>query len=176
MATYPASTGRGSLDEFASSVRPRICRMVRRWGVPAEDAEDLVQQALLALVDCWDRVRNPEAWVAGTARKCCLMYWRSHRRRIYEAVDDGVLDWLAEPERPTQERHTLRREIATVASGLPAHYRSVLRMRYGLGYDPREIAHRLGYRPSSIGKVTTRGLAALRGAVREAAPAAVPPG
>jgi DNA-directed RNA polymerase specialized sigma24 family protein len=42
-------------------------------------------------------------------------------------------------------------------------------MRYALGYDAPEIARRLGYRPSSIGKVTTRGLAALRGELTAAA-------
>ncbi|HEY0783586.1 MAG TPA: hypothetical protein VGE98_14095, partial [Thermoanaerobaculia bacterium] len=39
--------------------------------------------------------------------------------------------------------------------------RSLLEMRFQLGYDPAEIAHRLGYRDSSIGKITTRCLAAL---------------
>jgi len=34
-------------------------------------------------------------------------------------------------------------------------------MRYRQGYDPLELAERLGYSPSSISKVTTRCLAAL---------------
>jgi DNA-directed RNA polymerase specialized sigma24 family protein len=39
--------------------------------------------------------------------------------------------------------------------------RSLLQLRFRLGYEPPEVAERLGYRASSIGKITTRCLAAL---------------
>lgn len=149
------------LEEFARAVRPRMRRMVRGLGVPEEDAEDLVQQTLMALVGAWNEVRDPEAWVAGALRKKCLMYWRGRRRRIYDAVDGSVLEWLAEPVGPVQERRVLESDLAAVAGRLPDRYRRLLRLRFGLGYDPPEVARRLGYRTSSIGKVTTRSLAAL---------------
>ena len=28
------------------------------------------------------------------------MYWRTHRRRIYSAVDSTILEWLSEPIAP----------------------------------------------------------------------------
>ena len=149
------------ISEVARRMRPRMRRVVRGLRVPDEDAEDLIQQTLMALVDGWDGVRDPEAWILGAVRKKCLMYWRTRRRRIYEAVDDGLLEWLAEPELPAQERWVLESDLAAMVARLPERYRSVLRLRYGLGYGPREVAHRLGYRVSSIGKVTTRSLAAL---------------
>ena len=152
----------GGLDDFARRARPRMRRMLRGWGVPEEDAEDVVQQTLMGLVACWERVRNPDAWVAGATRKNCLMYWRGRRRRIYDAVDGPVLEWLAAPEGPAQERRALGCDLATVAARLPKRYRAVLRLRFGFGYEPPEIARCLGYRPSSIGKVTSRGLEALR--------------
>lgn len=156
----PAS-GHGGLNQFLRRVRPKLVRRLRGSGIPEQDAEDLIQQTLLALVDRWEGVRNPEAWVVGAMRKNCLMYWRSRRRRIYDAVDGSVLEWLAAPERPAQERRELGRDLEAVASRLPERYRSVIRLRYGLGYDPSEVARRLGYRTSSIAKVTTRCLAAL---------------
>lgn len=172
MEKYGNGLPRTDLDEFARRTRPRMRRMVRGWGIPEEDAEDLVQQTLMALVACWDRVRDPDAWVAGAARKNCLMYWRSRRRRIYDAVDGTVLEWLAQPEGPAQERHALGCDLTMLAARLPDRYRSVLRLRFALGYDPSEVARCLGYRASSIGKVTTRGLAALRdGLTRERRPA-----
>lgn len=152
---------RDELDVFVRDVRPRMCRMVRRQGVPEEDAEDLIQQTLMALVGAWSEVRDPEAWVSGALRKKCLMYWRGRRRRIYDAVDGSVLEWLAAPVGPVQERRTLRSELSGVMTRLPARYRWVLRLRFGLGYDPPEVARRLGYRTSSIGKVTSRSLTAL---------------
>lgn len=152
---------RDELDEFAREVRPRMRRMIRGLGVPDEDAEDLIQQTLMALVAAWSHVRDPEAWVAGALRKKCLMYWRGRRRRIYDAVDGSVLEWLAEPVGPAQERRALESDVTAVMGRLPERYQRVLRLRFGLGYDPAEVARRLGYRTSSIGKVTTRSLAAL---------------
>lgn len=149
------------IGEVARRMRPRMQRVIRSFRVPDEDAEDLVQQTLMALVDCWGEVRDPEAWIIGAVRKKCLMYWRARRRRIYEAVDDSLLEWLAEPELPAQDRWVLESDLAAVLGRLPERYRSVLRLRYGLGYGPREVAGRLGYRVSSIGKVTSRSLAAL---------------
>ena len=55
----------------------------------------------------------------------------------------------------------LESDLAQVMGRLPERYRSLLRLRFGLGYGPREVALRRGYRVSSIGKVTTRSLAAL---------------
>lgn len=168
MSTPGTRTRDSGLDDFARRARPRIQRMVRGWGVPDEDADDLVQQTLMALVGSWSSVRNPDAWLAGATRKTCLMYWRTRRRRIYDAVDGRVLEWLAAPVHPAQERRALGCDLSALAARLPVRYRSVLRLRFALGYHPREIARRLGYRQSSIGKVTSRGLAALRGGFTEA--------
>lgn len=151
----------GELDEVARRMRPRMRRLIRGLRVPDEDAEDLIQQTLMALLACWGEVRDPEAWIVGAVRKKCLMYWRGRRRRIYEAVDDALLEWLAEPESPAQERWVLESDLAQGMGRLPERYRSVLQLRFGLGYGPREVARRLGYQVSSIGKVTTRSLAAL---------------
>ena len=155
------ATPPSGLDPFLRRVRPKLLRLLRGSRIPEQDAEDLIQQTLLALVYRWDTIRNPEAWAVGAVRKNCLMYWRTRRRRIYDAVDGAVLEWLAAPERPAQERRELERDLAAVVSRLPERYRSVIRLRFGLGYDPPEVARRLGYRASSIGKVTTRCLAAL---------------
>ena len=64
----------------------------------------MLQQALLALLYQWERVRDPESWLFGTVKRHCLMYWRTHRRRIYSAVDSTILEWLSEPIAPSQER------------------------------------------------------------------------
>jgi DNA-directed RNA polymerase specialized sigma24 family protein len=46
-------------------------------------------------------------------------------------------------------------------SRLSTRCRSLLKLRYGLGYGPTEVAEQMGYRTSSIRKVTNRCLAAL---------------
>lgn len=152
-------------EDVFERLRHRLERQVRAHRIPAQDADDLVQQTLIALFDQYDEVRDPEPWAMGVLRKHCLMYWRSRRRRIYDSVDDTVLEWLAAPEVPSQERRDLKNDLATAMDRLPDHYRSVILLRYGLGMEPAEVAAELGYRASSIGKVTLRSLAAMNRAM-----------
>ena len=150
-----------ALDDFLRRVEPRLKRLLASYRIPVADAEDLVQQALLALLYQWETVRDPECWLMGTLKRRCLMYWRGHRRRLYQAVDAAVLDWLAEPTAAPQERADLLADLDHLICKLPERCRSLLRLRFRLGYEPSEVAAKLGYRASSIGKITTRCLAAL---------------
>jgi len=150
-----------SIEAFLIGVRPKLHRLLRSAGIPEQDAEDLIQNTLLALVYRWDAIHNPEAWIVGAIKKNCLMYWRSRRRRIYDTVDSPVLEWLAGGQRPVQERRDLEKDLDHMMERIPPRYRTVLRLRFGLGYKPSEVAKRMGYRRSSIGKVTARSLAAL---------------
>jgi hypothetical protein len=89
------------------------------------------------------------------------MYWRAYRRRLYLAVDAALLDCLSEPVAPPQERDDLLHDLRQMIERLPPRCRSLLALRFQLGYEPAEVARRLGYRGSSIGQVTHRCLAAL---------------
>ncbi len=161
----PGSGGRRrserNIEAFLIGVRPKLWRLLRSAGIPDQDAEDLIQTTLLALVHRWDSIHSPDAWIVGAIRKNCLMYWRSRRRRIYDTVDGSVLEWLAGGQRPVQERRDLEQDLDHLLERLPPRYRAVLRLRFALGYEPSEVARRTGYRRSSIGKVTARSLAAL---------------
>jgi RNA polymerase sigma-70 factor (ECF subfamily) len=150
-----------SLEQFLDRVQPRLKVLFARHRIPPQDTEDILQQTLLALVYQWKNIRDPEAWLFGTLRNKCRLYWRDRRRKLYEAVDAAVLEWLAEPQAPTQERQDLWNDFETLLNQLPERCRQVLRLRYGLGYEPPEVADRLGYSRSSISKVTNRCLAAL---------------
>jgi RNA polymerase sigma factor (sigma-70 family) len=150
-----------TFEDFLKAVEPRLKRLLALYRIPGDDAEDVLQQALLALLYQWERVRDPESWLFGTVRRHCLMYWRTHRRRIYSAVDSALLEWLSTPIAPSQERTDLICDLESLIERLPPRCRSVLRLRFRLGYEPIEVAHMLGYRESSIGKITTRCLAAL---------------
>jgi RNA polymerase sigma factor (sigma-70 family) len=158
----PAPTENAApFEEFLKEVEPKLKRLLATYRIPSEDAEDVLQQALLALLYQWERVRDPESWLFGTVKRHCLMYWRTHRRRIYSAVDSTILEWLSEPIAPSQERSDLLCDLESLIDRLPWRCRQVLRLRFRLGYEPLEVAAKLGYRASSIGKVTTRCLAAL---------------
>lgn len=150
-----------SLEHFLERTRPRLKSLFSRYRIPPEDTEDILQESLLALIYQWQKIRDPEAWLFGTLRNRCLIYWRDRRHKLYDSVDTAVLDWIANPTPPEQEGEDLARDLTTVIDRLPDRCRSLLKLRYRLGYEPPEVAERLGYRPASIGKVTTRCLAAL---------------
>lgn len=150
-----------TFEEFLKAVEPKLKRLLVQHHIPSDDAEDLLQQALLALLYRWDQVRDPESWLFGTVKRHCFMYWRTYRRRIYSAVDLTLLELLSAPQAPSQERTDLIRDLESLIDRLPRRCQSVLRLRFRLGYEPTEVAQRLGYRESSIGKITNRCLAAL---------------
>ncbi len=148
-------------DAFLEALRPRLMAVLRGFRVPPEDAEDLLQQALLALVYRSETVRDPQHWLVGVLKRKCLMYWRSRRRRRDEAVDEETLEWLAEPTEPAQEMGDLARDLESLLARLPQRHQRLLRLRFWFGLEPQEVAAHLGYRPSSIGKITSRCLAVL---------------
>ncbi|HEX4495586.1 MAG TPA: sigma-70 family RNA polymerase sigma factor [Thermoanaerobaculia bacterium] len=150
-----------SLEGFLRQVRPRLKTLFAHYRIPPQDTEDILQQALLALIYHREGIRDEEAWLLGTLRNKCLLYWREQRRRLYDSVDATVLEVMAEPVEPSQEGDDRHRDLTLALERLPERCRSLLWLRYRQGYDPPELAERLGYSPASISKVTTRCLAAL---------------
>jgi RNA polymerase sigma factor (sigma-70 family) len=150
-----------SLENLLRDVQPRLKVLFARYRIPPQDTEDIVQQALLALIYQRQEIRDPAAWMLGTIRNKCLLYWREQRRKLYDAVDAAVLEFMAEPTLPDQEESDFRRDLTHAIERLPERCRSLLSLRYRHGYEPPELAERMGYSPSSINKITTRCLAAL---------------
>ena len=161
MSTLESDEPELTFDQFLQKVEPKLKRLLSTYRIPVDDAEDVLQQSLLALVYQWDRVREPETWLIGTLKRNCLMYWRTNRRRIYQAVDSTILELLSEPVAPSQERMDFLCDLESLLARIPSRCRQLLHLRFQLGFDPLEAARRLGYRASSIGKITNRCLAAL---------------
>ncbi len=159
-SAYPSSQPE-SFERLLKRIEPRLKAVLGRHRIPPQDAEDLLQQALLAYLYKKESIHEPEAWLLGTLRNRCLMYWRSKRRKLYEAVDTSLLESIAEPRQPRQEAKDLSRDLDQLIGRLPEKCRNLLRLRYGLGCPAPEAAKRLGYRSSSIYKIMERCLAAL---------------
>ncbi len=148
-------------QDIFERIRPRAQGLLYRYHIPRQDADDLLQQALLVLFTKYGEVRYPEAWILGTLRNQCLRYWRRHRMRASDPLDDDLLERLGEPLPPRQELGDLRRDLELAIARLPERHRAVLRLRFGFGLGAAEIASRLDYRPASIRKILNRCLAAL---------------
>jgi len=150
-----------SLELLLEELQPRLRGVLASFRIPFEDAEDLLQQSVLTYLHKRERIRDPGRWLVGTLRNRCLMYWRSHRRRLYESVDVAILESVAEPEQPAQHQADLSYDLDRVLAKLPDRCRTLLHLRYTEGCDPSESADRMGYRRSGIYKIMERCLAGL---------------
>ncbi len=149
------------LGDVVRRVKPRLKTLLARYRIPPEETEDLLQTTFLQLVHQWDHIRDYDAWVIGTLKRQCLMYWRSQRRRLYSAVDSALLEMLSPTVAPEQERAGLLQDLQVLIDRLPERCRTLLKLRFRMGYEPGEAAEQMGYSGQSIGKITTRCLAAL---------------
>jgi RNA polymerase sigma factor (sigma-70 family) len=150
-----------TVEQFLKAIGPKLKRTLATTRVPVEDAEDVLQEALVALVEKWDEIRDRESWLLRTLRNCCFLYWRNQHRQLHSALDATLLECLSRPVAPAQERSDLRSDLRQMIERLPPRCRALLELRFQLGYDAEEIAERLGYRGSSIGKITHRCIEAL---------------
>jgi hypothetical protein len=107
-------------------------------------------------------IRNPEARLLDSLGKHYInILLRNDRARLASLIDTTIVELLTDIQVPNQVRVEVRSDLDSVLSQLPDRCRSVLRLRYGLGYSAAETAAQTGYRASSIGKITHRCLAAL---------------
>lgn len=157
----PAPSEELRVEELIVKLQPKLRRVLGRYRVPLEDAEDILQQSFFDLVFKQKSIYNPEAWLLACVRNRCIIYWRRRRAQRCDNVDMAILDLLATPEAPSQKRALLRHDLERALGELPERCRDLLRLRYGLGYEPAEAAEALGYRPSSVRKVTSRCLTRL---------------
>ena len=153
--------------EAAARIEPLLRRILSWFRVPQEDAEELRQEALLALVRSWERIESPDIWLAGTLSRLCRVYLRKRRRRewVHVAVEGWYLDALASPGLPDQARVELRLDLVPILRHLNERERAILRLR-SLGFSCAEAAEHLGCSSSSVPKLTCRAQAEARRVAR----------
>jgi RNA polymerase sigma factor (sigma-70 family) len=149
------------IEEILSDLQPRIRAIFSRFRIPEQDAEDVLQQTLLTYLYKRNSIHDPERWLLGALRNRCLVYWRNRRRTLYTAVDKVILESMAASDGCPQDQADFLRDLNLIISELPARCQNLLWLRYRQGYAPPEAARRLGYKASSIYKITDRCLAAL---------------
>jgi RNA polymerase sigma-70 factor (sigma-E family) len=126
-------------------------------------AEDVVQDAFIALHRRADGLRDPEAALA-YLRTTVLNRSRSVLRRRQVARSHLR---VAEPEATAPADHEVlvreeHRAALSAVRRLPRHQREVLVLRYWSGLSEREIAQTLGISTGSVKSAASRGLAAVQ--------------
>ena len=148
------------LEELALRLRPRLEQILGQYRIPAQDAEDLLQTALIATLRNWGMLADPEGWLIRTVVNQCLMYHRSRRRRPEESLEDTIdLLPVPSPEQRIAERQDLERRLAK----LPEQCRQLFRLRFVYGFNAKEVAELTGRKVSSVYNTTHRCMKLLEG-------------
>ncbi len=160
------------LEEAFSRLRPRLKQILAYQNIPAEEAEDLLQEALLAALYKWHTIRDLDFWLMGALKNRCLLYWRSQRMKLFQAMDPESLENVGPPQPALQERHEMLLDIEKVAAGFSPYHRKILQLRFGLGLSVAEVAELVGSNTENIRKLSNRVIARLRRQVLESSGAA----
>ncbi len=147
---------------FVAQAGRRVSGVLRSYGVPPEDAEDLLQDAFLALLLKWHDIRCPELYFLGIVRRRCATYIAGrYQQRHVAQVDPGVLTALAGSTPAREADLAGRLDLASLAQDLSVHQNRVLALRW-LGLNYREIGNRIGRHTDSVRKEASRTIARLQ--------------
>ncbi len=156
-ASIPEPEARELLDNFRAQAR----KLLARFRIPSQDAEDLLQDTLLLYLSSDPDVPCIESWLQGTLKNRCLVYWRERRRQFYRTMDLALLDSLSQPTAPSQEHRIYLAEVIRHLDELKGPCASLLKLRYQSDFKPSQLADRLGYSRTGIYKIIERCVAAL---------------
>ncbi|HZT37759.1 MAG TPA: sigma-70 family RNA polymerase sigma factor [Bryobacteraceae bacterium] len=149
-------------------LRDRLLRYVISFGLPVEDAEDVIQEVFLSLYRHLERGRsrsNLRAWVFRVAHNLALKQRNQLRSASQESQDEraSLLDWLPDPGPNPEDRmvSSQRRErmLATVNALAEQDRRCLILRAEGLRY--REIAQILDISLGSVALSLERSLTRL---------------
>lgn len=146
---------------YASLVR-LAALLVRHSG----EAEEIVQDAFVAMHSKWRRLRDPDK-ALGYLRRTVVNRARSSQR--HHNVAERHLHTQAHEARltaPSAEHHALdtetRQTVMTALHGLPVRQREVLVLRYYSDLTENDIAETLGISRGAVKSHASRGIRALR--------------
>jgi len=155
---------RDEVERWIQNLRPRLVRTAHSILRDREEAEDVVQQTLLAV---WERtrredIRNPGGYLARA------VYWNALKRRAHRRIETS-LDALPEPADGLTSSFPADRidafELELAIDQLPPAQQAVIRLRFYLGLTFREIGANLSISTNTAASRTRYALANLRRAI-----------
>lgn len=162
----------GAYRQFLTAVTPYLRLVVRKrcrtWGAPEAEAEDVVQEVLLAIHlkrGTWDPSRPIGPWIAAIARNKLIDVLRRHGRHVSVPIDD-VLDTLRTED---QDDRPMQHEMDTILSRLKENQREIVRSISIEGTSVRETAARLNMTEGAVRVALHRALQTLAALYRSQA-------
>ncbi|HET7173885.1 MAG TPA: SigE family RNA polymerase sigma factor [Nocardioidaceae bacterium] len=126
------------------------------------EAEEIVQDAFVAMHGRWRRLHEPDHALAYLRQSVVNRARSAHRH--HQVVDKHTPRYL--PDEPSPEQHVLRTATREAVMGalreLPQRQREVLVLRYFSELSEAEIADALGISRGAVKSHASRGTASLR--------------
>ncbi len=154
--TNPRSKAEAVASDFAEFYQQEFAQATRfAWLLvrSSSSAEDLAQEAFIALSRCFSEVRNPQGFLHRVLINQARTWQRNERRNKLKLL------------RVAHERGALSAsdaELFDLVGTLPYRQRVVVVARYWLGWSEADIAGVLGCRPGTVKSLASRALLRLR--------------
>jgi RNA polymerase sigma factor (sigma-70 family) len=149
-----------SAEEFAQRAWLRFARAAQRAGIPAQDCEDVAQEALLAALSQWQRGlfrgdSSVDTWLARIVQGKIADYWRARGKGgvSFTSIDEEensdvlALSLIADCD------YSLVVGVREVLRELPKQHRVILVLNRTAGYTIEEISRIFGL---TVGQVSAR--------------------
>jgi RNA polymerase sigma-70 factor (sigma-E family) len=146
--------------EFVDARYMDLLRVAYHLAGSAQEAEDLLQSALVKVMRRWRRVDDPMAYLRRVMVNHHISMWRRYRAR------EVVTAFL--PDRPVSdasESVAERQALYEAMRSLSPRSRAVIVLRYVADLPEVEVAATLGCSVGSVKSRASRGLARLREAL-----------
>jgi RNA polymerase sigma-70 factor (ECF subfamily) len=150
-----------SFDDFFELEHERLLGALYLITGNLQEAEDLMQDAFVKMLQRWDLVQSlndPTGYLYRTAMNA----FRTRYRRARMAV--RRMATVARVERDPFDEVETREDVRRALVSLTPRQRAAIVLTELLGYPPAEAARALGVRPSTVRALTTQARAKLRGA------------
>ncbi|MGZ4178327.1 MAG: SigE family RNA polymerase sigma factor [Solirubrobacteraceae bacterium] len=167
----PPQRATADFDQFVTASSDALLRTAFLVAWDPVEAEDLVQECLLAVARRWPRVRrmdHPYAYARRVLINLALDGAPRRTRRRQELVGDDAATLTAVPDHSSARRlHAVgvRAELVQALGTLPPRQRAVLVLRYFEDLSEAQVAELLGCSLGTVKSTASRGLNRLHAAL-----------
>ncbi len=169
-ADFLATGDEQALELLLRRSAPALRRQALRLGASADDADDLVQETVVAAIQGADRYepgRPLLPWLKGILTfRAARLARETTRRRIGYGHDASDQPGLDAPPIEGAARRELAGDVRAAIAQLPEHYRAPLEQFLLEGESPQAIARQLGTKRATVRVRLHRGLEQLRRRLR----------
>jgi RNA polymerase sigma-70 factor (ECF subfamily) len=152
-----------SFEDFFEAERRRLFGAVYVMVGDADEAEEIVQDAFLAVWERWDRVRDMDR-PTGYLYRTAMNGFRSRRRRLVRAARRMLP--FDEPKDPYAVVD-LHDEVVRAIRSLPPRQRAAVALTELLGYGSEEAAGLLDVKAATVRNLAAQGRCALKRAMEQ---------